>query len=77
MASKLTDPSDGSDGTGEVTMFATIKNLIPEPRQADQPRRYVGRHRPADLVTPSTPESGPVEAAAEAPVSVGAEPAPA
>jgi hypothetical protein len=26
-------------------MFATIKNLIPEPRQADQPRRYVGRHR--------------------------------
>jgi hypothetical protein len=26
-------------------MFATIKNLIPEPRQAAQPRRYVGRHR--------------------------------
>lgn len=26
-------------------MFATIKHLIPEPRQADQPRRYVGRHR--------------------------------
>ena len=26
-------------------MFATIKSLIPEPRQVDQPRRYVGRHR--------------------------------
>jgi hypothetical protein len=26
-------------------MFATIKSLIPEPRQADQPRHYVGRHR--------------------------------
>ncbi|HET9518784.1 MAG TPA: hypothetical protein VFO77_13775 [Actinoplanes sp.] len=26
-------------------MFATIKNLIPEPRQADHLRRYVGRHR--------------------------------
>jgi hypothetical protein len=30
-------------------MFATFKkNLIPEPRQADQPRRYVGRHRRAE-----------------------------
>jgi hypothetical protein len=36
-------------------MFATIKNLIPEPRQADQPRRYVGRHRRADLAAPATP----------------------
>jgi hypothetical protein len=26
-------------------MFATIKSLIPEPRQANQPRHYVGRHR--------------------------------
>jgi hypothetical protein len=26
-------------------MFATIKSLIPEPRQAFQPRHYVGRHR--------------------------------
>lgn len=26
-------------------MFATIKGLIPEPRQADQPRHYIGRHR--------------------------------
>jgi hypothetical protein len=26
-------------------MFATIKSLIPEPREADQPRHYVGRHR--------------------------------
>jgi hypothetical protein len=29
-------------------MFATIKSLIPEPRQPDQPRRYVGRHRQAE-----------------------------
>jgi hypothetical protein len=43
-------------------MFATIKNLIPEPRQADQPRRYVGRHRHAEPVTPVAPVSpAPVE----------------
>lgn len=32
-------------------MFATIKNLIPEPRQADQPRHYVGRHRQPETIT--------------------------
>jgi hypothetical protein len=32
-------------------MFATIKSLIPEPRQADQPRNYVGRHRQPETVT--------------------------
>lgn len=26
-------------------MFATVRSFIPEPRQADQPRKYVGRHR--------------------------------
>jgi hypothetical protein len=31
-------------------MFATIKSLIPEPRQADQPRHYVGRHRQQETV---------------------------
>ncbi|MFI5936036.1 hypothetical protein [Actinoplanes sp. NPDC051494] len=36
---------------GEVSMFATIKNLIPEPRQADQPRHYVGRHRLTETIT--------------------------
>ncbi|MFC7277970.1 hypothetical protein ACFQS1_28620 [Paractinoplanes rhizophilus] len=36
-------------------MFATIKNLIPEPRQADQPRNYVGKHRQADPVPPASP----------------------
>jgi hypothetical protein len=36
-------------------MFATIKNLIPEPRQADQPRRYVGRHRRPEPATPTAP----------------------
>jgi hypothetical protein len=32
-------------------MFATIKSLIPEPRQADQPRHYVGRHRQPEPIT--------------------------
>jgi hypothetical protein len=52
-------------------MFATIKNLIPEPRQADHPRHYVGRHRRPDPVPPSAPVS-------PAPVvtSVPASPAP-
>jgi hypothetical protein len=36
-------------------MFATIKNLIPEPRRADQPRHYVGRHRHAEPVSPQVP----------------------
>ena len=41
-------------------MFATIKSMIPEPRQADQPRRYVGKHRqpepiPAPEPTPPSP----------------------
>jgi hypothetical protein len=38
-------------------MFATIKSLIPEPRQADQPRRYVGRHRQPDPLPPAMPVS--------------------
>jgi hypothetical protein len=39
-------------------VFATIKSLIPEPRQADQPRQYVGKHRqpePAPMPEPSPP----------------------
>ena len=41
-------------------MFATIKSLIPEPREADQPRRYIGRHRqpepePLDVVDEPVP----------------------
>jgi len=32
-------------------MFASIKNLIPEPRQAEQPRNYVGRHRQPETIT--------------------------
>jgi len=38
-------------------MFAAIKNLIPEPRQAYQPRNYTGRHRAPEPVT-TTP--GPI-----------------
>jgi len=46
-------------------MFATIRSLIPEPRQADQPRHYVGRHRQPEII------------AAGATVAVIAGPAPA
>ncbi|MGW4941123.1 hypothetical protein ACWEOZ_05980 [Actinoplanes sp. NPDC004185] len=56
-------------------MFATIKSLIPEPRQADQPRHYVGRHRqpetiaaraavavvPVPAAETQTPETAPAE----------------
>ena len=45
-------------------MFATIKNLIPEPRQADQPRRYVGKHRQAEPAAAPTPEVPANETAA-------------
>jgi hypothetical protein len=38
-------------------MFATIKNLIPEPRQAEQPRRYTGRHRRPESVIATAPVS--------------------
>ncbi|MEV6489403.1 hypothetical protein AB0M20_12355 [Actinoplanes sp. NPDC051633] len=46
-------------------MFATIKSLIPEPRQADQPRRYVGKHRlPEPEPTPDpTPDAPTAETA--------------
>lgn len=41
-------------------MFATIKSLIPEPRQADQPRRYVGKHRqPEPVGSPEEPAPAP------------------
>jgi hypothetical protein len=52
-------------------MFAAIKSLIPEPRQADQPRHYVGRHRRPEPVPPAAPVSpapivtGPAEKPAE------------
>jgi hypothetical protein len=39
-------------------VFATIKSLIPEPRQADEPRQYVGKHRqpePAPMPEPAPP----------------------
>jgi len=44
-------------------MFAAIKSLIPEPRQATQPRHYVGRHRQTD------PAPVPVPIPQDAPVS--------
>jgi hypothetical protein len=53
-------------------MFATIKNLIPEPRRANQPRHYVGRHRhpepappvpvsPAPMLPSEEPSDEPAE----------------
>jgi hypothetical protein len=69
-------------------MFATIKSLIPEPRQADQPRHYVGRHRQPETVAAraavpmipapaSAPEAGTAEPSAvpDAPAATGPEPA--
>jgi hypothetical protein len=49
-------------------MFATIKSLIPEPRQGDQPRRYVGRHRLPDSVSQVTPVQ-PVSPVSPAPLA--------
>ena len=40
-------------------MFATIKSLIPEPRQADQPRKYVGKHRQPEPVPAPDPTPEP------------------
>ena len=50
-------------------MFATIKSLIPEPRQAEQPRHYVGRHRETEPVSAraSVSASGPAAEPVEAP----------
>ena len=45
-------------------MFATIKNLIPEPRQVDQPRHYVGRHRGSEALEPATVDGTPVDGTA-------------
>jgi hypothetical protein len=42
-------------------MFAAIKSFIPEPRQATQPRNYVGRHRQAEPVP--VPPAAPVSPA--------------
>jgi hypothetical protein len=57
-------------------MFATIKSLIPEPRQADQPRHYVGRHRqPETIAARATVAVVPVPAAeAQTPETAPAEP---
>ena len=54
-------------------MFATIKSLIPEPRQADQPRHYVGRHRqpePVPVAEVEKPASEETATEESAPASV-------
>ena len=48
-------------------MFAAIKSLIPEPRQAMQPRNYTGRHRQSEPA--SVPVPAPVPVPQDAPVS--------
>ncbi len=40
-------------------MFATIKNLIPEPRQAEQPRHYIGKHRQPEPAPAPEPTPAP------------------
>jgi hypothetical protein len=57
-------------------MFATIKSLIPEPRQAEHPRHYVGRHRRADPVQPPVPVSPVSPAPPVSPAVPVATPAP-
>ena len=58
-------------------MFATIKSLIPEPRQVDQPRHYIGRHR--QLVTAAraarAAQTPATEAEESAPAEEAGEPA--
>jgi len=57
-------------------MFATIKSLIPEPRQADQPRHYVGRHRQPEITARATVVAIPSPASApEAEAEAGPAPA--
>jgi hypothetical protein len=40
-------------------LFATIRHLVPQPRQAEQPRHYIGRHRVPEPVDEPTPEPAP------------------
>ena len=61
-------------------MFATIKSLIPEPRQADQPRHYVGRHRQPETIAARATVAvipGPAPAPAAEATAPEAAPAPA
>ena len=51
-------------------MFATIKSLIPEPRQADQPRHYVGKHRQSEPDPEPTPDPAPPTAEETQPAAV-------
>ncbi|WP_030438394.1 hypothetical protein [Actinoplanes subtropicus] len=44
-------------------MFAAIKSLIPEPRQATQPRHYIGRHRQNEPTPVPVPQDAPVSPA--------------
>jgi hypothetical protein len=51
-------------------VFATIKSLIPEPRQADQPRRYVGKHRLPEPLPLPDPDPAPDAPTAETAATV-------
>ncbi|MDT5030271.1 MAG: hypothetical protein QOC94_442 [Actinoplanes sp.] len=46
-------------------MFATIKSLIPEPRHADQPHHYIGRHRQLETVSARATVTGTPDLAVE------------
>ncbi|GAA0808562.1 hypothetical protein [Spirilliplanes yamanashiensis] len=40
-------------------LFAQIRNFVPAPRQPDQPKRYVGRHRVPEPVEAPAPQPAP------------------
>ncbi len=45
-------------------LFAQIRNFVPAPRQSEQPKRYVGRHRvpePIEAPDPRPEPAGEVE----------------
>src|SRR4051812_5099560 len=44
-------------------LFAQLRNLVPTPRQPDEPKRYVGRHRVPEPVEEPAPQPEQPEAA--------------
>lgn len=51
-------------------LFAQIRNFVPAPRQPDQPKRYVGRHRVPEPVEPPAPQPAPAGENEPEPVQV-------
>lgn len=51
-------------------LFAQIRNFVPAPRQPDQPKRYVGRHRVPEPVEKPVPQPAPADETEPEPVQV-------